>query len=350
MDDGDEIEYSRALVQIVDEITAVPTKPAWIRRHGKDEETAALPPILPEEFVNLATQKRVTPKQACSYLYNLKIDIQKRPLSERGPDDEARQVGGRVLLWLRSQDMNVRDQLSLNHRFVGCISYFLVVEGREEFVWSWLLHELSNEKLHCFPSGRHAWVAAIMKAQRKVSGTVDLPLRTLQRALNGFQGPYLRDVVMAAARVAQMMIQDTTLAPYDPTLAEAVLSAIERAFLPGSAARKRRIAEMMLFHPTHPNARLFLDAAPAHLEVVMKTNRDAIIDAFGSNAMRAAYILRLQSADEKANWLEDLLRSRIPKVWSARSIALFHLNHDPKLEGLRRSYKGQIPPTFDHWG
>ncbi|CAK1360643.1 hypothetical protein CB0940_06658 [Cercospora beticola] len=321
---------------------------AFQRREKEERETAALPLILPDQFALLSKQGQATPEHARSCVYHLKNDLQIKPLSQRGSDSEAGHVGGRVLHWLWGQDMNVRDELSLDRIFVERLSYFLVAEGREEFLWKWLLHELATTKRRVNKPGRHLWVPGIMNAQREFFDSVVPPLRTLHRALEDFSGRRLWPMTFAAAVAGQIMITSNNVPPYDPALFTVVLRANE-AGKKGPVLRYTQAAAM-LFHPTQPNARFFLNETSEYLKLGINTARDAAQNAFAAHVLRAAYIFRLQNNAKDAAWLEAIVKTRFPVVWAAREKKrLTELETDPKLEVLRRQYTGQAPPTFDPW-
>ncbi|PPJ51465.1 hypothetical protein CBER1_09219 [Cercospora berteroae] len=320
---------------------------AFEKREKEERETAALPLISPEQFALLSKQGQATPEHARSCVYHLKNDIQIKPVSQRGSDSEAGHVGGRVPQWLWGQDMNVRDELSLNRIFVERLSYFLVAEGREEFLWKWLIHEWATEKRRVNEPARHLWVAGIMNAQREFFDSIVPPLRTLQRALEDFSGRRLWPMTFAAAVAGQIMVTSNTVPPYDPALFTVVLRANE-------AGKKRPVlkytqAAAMLFHPTQPNARFFLNEASEYLKLGINTARDAAQHAFAAYALRAAYIFRLKNNAKDAAWLEAIVITRFPVVSAARQKKLTEVTTDPKLEVLRRQYTGQAPPTFDPW-
>ncbi|GIZ45866.1 hypothetical protein CKM354_000901400 [Cercospora kikuchii] len=322
-------------------------KYSWVRRQEEEKETAALPAISVEQFVHLAAGGKATKEQARSCLYHLKNDLQVTPLSERHPDSEARRIGERVLHWLWSQDMTVRDALSLDRIFVNCLCYFSVAEGRDNDIWNWLLHEMNNEKRDVDVPERHLWVVGIMDAQVELSDSLVLPLKTLERALKDFSGKHLKWMIMAALVSGSRMTKSTTLPPYDPALSTVLISA--NKISTHGTMRAHNEAMIMLYHPTEPNGKLFLDMAPTYLQFGMKTSRKMTSRAFSINALRAAYILRLQNDEKGAVWLEDAVESRCPQVWDVRQKWLRRFEADPKLEELRRQSTSRSSATFDHW-
>lgn len=314
------------------------------KKRQRERECAALPPISPDEFALLSNQGQATPEHARSCVYHLANDLQIKPLSERDLNSEAGHVGGRVLHWPWSQDMNVRDELSLDRSFVGRLCYFLVAETREDNIWTWLLHELKNEKRDVDLPGRHR-VSGIMDAQFVLSNFFLPPLRTLERALNDFSGKHLKSMVVAATACGIRMIKSTTAPPYDPALCTALISA--NNINAHGIMRANTEAMIMLYHPTKPNGKLFLDIAPRYLQFGTKLLRTPAVEAFSFNALRSAYILRLQNDEKGAAWLEDVVKSRFPTVWGVRQRWLRRYETDPKLEGLRRQSTSR--PTFDSW-
>ena len=231
---------------------------AFEKREEEERTTAALPHVPPDAFARLSAAGEATPEQARSCIYNLKHEMQGLPLllSLRREASAAHHIGGRVLHWLWSQPMSIRDDLSMNRVFVDSLCYFLVAEGREDFVFKWLKLELANEKRHVRVSQRHLWLPGLMVAQREWTDSVVPSLTSLQRALVDFRGKHFPDLTLAANVAAMRMFMSHTIPPYPPELFDAFLS-VNLASGPRHINIWRE-AEARLFHPTSPDAKPIL--------------------------------------------------------------------------------------------
>ena len=74
---------------------------------------------------------------------------------------------------------------------------------------------------------------------------------------------------------------------------------------------------------------------PCLNEYTLYNWRREVQDHLAYVMLRASYILRLQHAEDGANWLDSMVKARRPEIWSRRGYTLRQLQHDPKLERLR---------------
>jgi len=302
--------------------------PARVRRVQRDEETAALSYVSVDEFARLVACGRATPEHARSCIYNLVTRLGDQNLPQRREEYAAYHAGGRLLSWLLLQDLAVRDELSQDSSFVDAVTLFLVAEAREDIVWKWL-------KLEPYPSfdeekARHTWIAGLIKAQRKWHTSVVPALSTIRKAAEEFN----TDMLISATVVGTRIVQDQSLAPYDPALFDALAEAIHA--IGPSIKADNRCARPLLFHPVDPSADLLLQIQRDQVDPGLWSAPPASVNAFGSHALRAAYILHLQNRADDASFLETLVRNRIPAVWRSWGKVRAECEGDPKLNELRR--------------
>lgn len=314
---------------------------AYDKRKEEDMATAALPHVSFEEFTELSAAGKATPEQARSCIYNLRKDLKSFPLPPGQKESAVQHAGGKVLHWLWNQPMSVRDELSLSRPFVESLCYFLVAEGRDEYVLEWLKLELADEKRHADDPGRHLWLAGLMVAQQDKTDSVILPLTTLRKALMEFRGRRLQCITFAATIAVRKMLRVEGLPSYPVELFDSFLKVQRHC-----GSQRVTIwheARMLLYHPTQPDAQLLYQLLQDQTVEAWKGS-EATQNEFGQCLLRGAYILRLQGRSQDAAWLEALLETKRPKLWHFRKRSYEKLDLDPKLDGLRRGSAG-IPKT-----
>lgn len=276
-----------------------------------------------------------------------KKDIQELPFSLRAQECVRTRAGARILVWVlekKSRDIIVTPPDP--RAFFDRLGWFLIGEGLEEYVWRYLklVEQQGNENrpdttpLHLLGGLSDAhW-----RWSRKLSAEPSLlcfkkaietcPLRSRDR------GGSLIGITTSIVRV----IEHQECPPYDDGLFACFVDNMYRSILPILlAARMPR--------PRRPDPRPFLRALrqdPWQYQNIWKA-KSAATRAFGTDLMRLSYILHHEGLVDDVVWLDSLVESRIPVVWSKKADIWRGMDNNRKLDFVRQQSKARPTKSTD---
>lgn len=308
--------------------------------HWAAETTAAERQVTLDDFKRLAEDKTATVNDAKLCLKQSRAEIERLPISQRKEACAEKQVGGRVMLWLISQDLEGNPYLDRD--LTDALCWFALPEDLERYLFCWIAREL-GQPTRAFDKEKPC-LSPHWLAQRLIGSLIsahaswspsdgDPALQCFQKAVMDFGDHRLgqghRGLFMSAyVALARFLRHD-----YSPPSSEQLYDfAVEQLWRREKDGYEER-ARWPLYDPARPTADLLLSwlqdpESPLHAIFSAKA---AKANALAQDILRGSVIFRLQGYDEKAQWLEQIVESQCKAVWFHRAKIYRSHEDDPKV-------------------
>lgn len=264
-------------------------------------------------------------------------------------------LGCKILQWLWETRLENRNE-DFNQELAENLAWFLLAEGQQEFITEWIQVDVKDHQAQLSETGRfkgpfwgtealaglidaHIYWAGDGSATKAIKAlrAIDERMKRLgiERAV-GYVGP-----IAAISR----SIKKPYSAPIAINEFEWFTNFLrEKCRVNGSSSIMKHLALLLLNHPARPDPLPMLSwledcYSSRELSRFQPPKGDAALN-LGKNAMRAAYILRLQGKGLDAIRLERLVQTHHPVVWAIRYRLLKKYRSDPKLKHLQHRNRG----------
>ena len=308
-----------------------------------------------------------TLEEASYCLQGTRARLQDLPLDQKRRCAETH-LGVRILDWIRQSQLEAfklyvgPPKKSL--AFIESLSWFLVLEGRDDSLWQFLReeaikrHAAVRHKAISKQDKRMPWTAQVLGGL--ANAFLDLDDGMPDRAIMAFimaherfgkhsQLPNVVSLVGIGIAIARHLRRPGT-PPGDVSLFDRFMKMI--VIRENTAHSPMTKAQLSLHHPTQPRAQPLLEILheARESEAKMRWAMASEAKASGRNmqaisVLRAAYILQLQGQLGDADWLCTEVETYNPAVWRNKHTFLASFESDPKLHPLRMS-SSHAPPKW----
>ncbi|CAI4217145.1 unnamed protein product [Parascedosporium putredinis] len=170
-------------------------------------------------------------------------------------------VSNKVLAWLRSAGLDRNLQFALHPNFVAAFMPFLVAEGREEVVWTWLARLMADDGPVADSSFAAARVMLLFLVRAKTVGVecVDSAFESIIQASETYRKDPRHGRLLGKAW-RDVAWRTTTLSWQKPSPSASLFdSYLDIAELLYPSSTKLPVAHLHLHHPTAPSHDLAVD-------------------------------------------------------------------------------------------
>lgn len=288
-----------------------------------------------------------TLKEATACLHQLQNYVRSLPTSEAREEVHRLGAGGHVLDWLWQRYSPTDRYIPLDRDLADLLCWFLLPEGRKQYVWNWLKIVVLEIQKQGRADSAYNWALRLLGGLAKAhgdwahGGSPDDALRCLETAFNEIYTKEEYDPtalpLLAMVVTIEKYLKRNNCPPADAELFEMFRS--KRNHWSEHSRKKWNDAQLMLYHPTGPDAQAFCQAfresesfLDKHMLQSLKHNA---LHKLAAMMLRASYILRLQGAVEDDEWLQSIVKANSPMIWGQRHGEQRAYEKDRKLDRLR---------------